>query len=405
MMYHEKISEEEGDISGTLTIDGTNSKNFALSGNYVYYSDGSIVLTFDIVEDTDIQWFRNTPLDIKTPISFEGNTNSGDIFKAYGLVITHQKTNQNRINVLLEAKNCSITNRGNNSEICEIDYILDNFELSPIRGDFTFKTGRAEFQLGILRGYNEKLETLKNFSGVLPTCILIVKPNGLAEKHIDRLVDHVLCILSFAKSTYISCSYKTVFYEDNTFRRELHPSKIMPFDYENSVLDFRGDKVKSIVEPYLKLYGELETKYGLSGVIELYIEALATTNIDAKIAIQCIAFERLKSCYREYCKKNGQRTKVQRYSKKKKDWVNKSFKEILTVLFNDAKFRYRKSDLKFIDIRNDVIHEGQLKFFKRQWKVFFKQRALLVRFILTVVGYSGGYDINLGQGKVRKIIS
>ena len=85
--------------------------------------------------------------------------------------------------------------------------------------------------------------------------------------------------------------------------------------------------------------------------------------------------------------------------------MDNTFAEILITLFKDARFRFRKSDLKFITIRNNVIHEGKLKFFKRQWKVFYKQRAFLVRFILTVLGYQGGYDINLGQGSVRRIIS
>jgi hypothetical protein len=398
MMYHERISEEEGNISGTLTIDGAHSKKFALSGTYEYYSDGSTVLTFNIIEDTYVKSFLSTPLDLKTSIRFDGKTNHDDFFRAYGLVIIHQKSEWNKINVRLKAKNCIVTNKNVDSKICQIEYILDNFELSSLIGDFTFKTGRAEFKLGPIKGYNENLEKLKKLSGVLPTCVLLVKPNGLTEKYIDRLVDRVLYIISFAKSTYISCSYKTVFYENKTFRRELQSIKKMPFDGEHSVLDFRGDKVKSIVEPGLKLWSELKTKYGLIGVIELYIEALAPMNLDAKIAIQCIAFERLKSCYREYCKKNGQYKKVQLYNKKKNVWVDKSFKNILLVLFKDAGFRFRKSDLKFIDIRNAVIHEGQLKSFKRQWEIFYKQRALLVRFILTVVGYKGGYDINLGGG-------
>ncbi|VVB59821.1 Uncharacterised protein [uncultured archaeon] len=401
-MYHERISEEEGNIFGTLTIDGVNSKKFDLSGAYEYYSNGSTVLTFDVTKDADVQSFPRQS-DIKIPISFDGKTNHGDFFRAYGLVIIHHESKQDKINVRLEAQNCIITNKTNNPKICQIEYILDNFELSSLIGDFTFKTGRAEFQLAIIKGYNENLEKLKKFSGVLPTCILIVKPNGLTEKYIDRLVDRVLHILSFAKSTYISCSYKTVFYDDKTFKRELHSSKKMPFDYGLSVLDFSGDKVKSIIEPGLKIWSELETKYGLMGVIELYIEALAPTNIDAKIALQCIAFERLKYCYREYCKKNGQHTKVQHQTKKGL-WVNNSFEDILIDLFKDAGFRFRKSDLKFINIRNDIIHEGQLKFFKRQWKVFYKQRAFLVRLILTVVGYQGGYDINFGRGSVRNVI-
>lgn len=396
MMYHEIISEQSN-ISGTLTLDSDNSKKFDLAGTYEYYSNGSTVLTFDII--------KGMRLDYETALSFEGKTNHGDLFSAYGLIIIQQKSEDNNINVRLEAKNCIVTNKNVDSKICQIEYVLDNFETRSLRGDRAFKTGRAEFKLCPINGYKENLEKLKKFSGVLPTCVLLVKPNGLTEKYIDRLVKRVLYILSFAKSTYISCSYKTVFYEDKTFRREIRSIKKMPFEDLYIVLDLRGDKVKNIVEPGLKLWSELETKYGIIGVIELYIEALAPMNIDAKIAIQCIAFERLKSCYREYCKKNGQHMKVQRYDKKKNDWVDESFKNILNILFKDAGFRFRKSDLKFIDIRNAVIHEGKLKSFKRQWKVFYKQRAFLVRFILTVLGYQGGYDINLGQGSFRRIIS
>ena len=137
-MYHERISEEEGNISGTLTIDGVNSTEFDLTGAYEYYSNGSTVLSFDIINDTDIRSFPSTPLNLETSIRFDGKTNRGDFFRAYGLVIIHQKSEQNRINVHFETKSCVVTNRNVDSKICQIEYILDNFELSPIRGDFAF---------------------------------------------------------------------------------------------------------------------------------------------------------------------------------------------------------------------------------------------------------------------------
>jgi hypothetical protein len=399
-MYSEPILERT--IRGHLIFSKQNQTiKQSITGKCILFSNGQSEFFGSFVPSVkfhktfglNIPSFKAKDFDIK----FIGKTTDEEEIIATCLFLNSmpiEKKEGKKVRFKPKLSNCKtvIIKKGTLQDDIQFQYFLNNFDIGQIINDRTFAIGKLKFDVFPHTGYNDNLKKLKKFSGVLPTAVLICNKGKFSEKHTDCVVKKALDFLSFAKSTHISYVLKEKIGEQGNYEIEFTDHYAMPYNSSNYILDFNGHKMKDIVEPALNNYNWIQKKYNILHLLQIFLDTQNSFFGDSKAALMSIVFETLKSNYKKYYTKKGQKHKVQ-FKNKKNKWQDKCFKDLLIQIFKEEKFKFKKKELAFIKkIRQPTIHEGKFKSFKRDFKTFYSQRHLFERFILYLIRYKGSYQ-------------
>jgi len=273
-------------------------------------------------------------------------------------------------------------------EDVEIKYGLSNFEFF---GNFITKKGN-EFKRNLRKvniegdeisfiqidDYEEVIKSLKERLNAQVTSELIIKNKYNYLKMIDKKVHDILTLCSFAMGNFVTDIYQDIYVNGELRESILKPLKTHPFNTRISVIDtwITGDNE---FEQFLILSYPQYIKYkeilGLDIVIEYYITSKRNALMEINYLLGSITFECLESYLSEYFK-----------SKNVTKNLN-GFKNKTRSLFEEFGITYDENELKFIKIRDKIVHTGRFPDYQNSVNDYNKLINLIDRTLLTIFNY------------------
>jgi hypothetical protein len=264
------------------------------------------------------------------------------------------------------------------------DYrVLDKFQ-AKIGEVFTFKQNPD---------YNAIAKSLKDNRGILVSSHALVETTFQRIQEIDQHLQDALTLLSFATGSYISAVSRNI-YKDNvlcqTYFTPCRTSACNPS--EPVVRNHEQCDLKTFIEKAFSNYASLNNELGLDKVVDYYLQAKLEKTLQIKYLLCAVAFECLTSYLLEYFKNQSKKADLS------------SFKNRMESLCAEFNVTYDPSELKFIDVRDKIVHTGDFSAGMDGWEELTNLMNFLDRVILTIVGYKGNHYLNRAKGYSYEVL-
>lgn len=264
-----------------------------------------------------------------------------------------------------------------------------------VRDKFTVKVKNQQIIFRQIEDHKKIIENFRRTKGVQITSEAI---SHIRSDEIDKLraiLKNVESLLSFASGNYITTLYEDIYNEGKLTKTILNPFKTMSYNHREFVIDcdhhWNCDLRKFLETTYEK-FESLRDILGLKVVIEYYITSKTHQITQVKYLLGAVAFECLKSHFSDYLKKKG------------KPPVLGSFRKKMKALFSEFDVTHTKKDLRFINIRNSMVHEGDFPPQVQPHDELLKLYNLIDRTILSILGFKGNQYLNIEKQFQREIL-
>ncbi len=286
-----------------------------------------------------------------------------------------------------------------------VDYSLTNFiflgceysiiENRKIRDKFQVKLNDFDLLFKQDQNYDTIAKKLKENKGIeVCSHATILTTFGRIEE-LDELLNDSLTLLSFASGTYIANVYKQIFKDNVLCQTIFMPCITQPYHHADPAIDIKNlgkCYTKIFLETVFPQYQSLKNELGLNIVINYYLYSKLVNIYQAKYLLGAIAFECLTSYLSGYFKARN----------KKVDLSN--FRERIKSCFNEFQIQYVESELRFIGIRDRLVHTGNFPPNTNVGNEYGSLINLLDRTILTILGYKGHVYLNRSNDYSREIL-
>lgn len=252
----------------------------------------------------------------------------------------------------------------------------------------------------LLPDFHETADTLRQDTLLTAEAITQVKPNEL-----DRANDVVydsLMLLSLANGNYIASIYEDLFQEGSLVKTVLKPVKTMTYYAHDHCIDtdnLVACDLQTFLETTFKDYRRLKQDLGLAIVLEYYLQAKRAALLELKYLVAVVGVECLLTYVPSYFSKIGK----WKLGSGSLDWIvskirrrpgRRSLRRKMIALLEHFSIPYEQSDLRFIKIRNALVHTGKLPRSVDRVEAFDVLIHFIDRVLLRVLGYQGKFYLN-----------
>jgi hypothetical protein len=222
---------------------------------------------------------------------------------------------------------------------------------------------------------------------------------------LDRANDAVydsLMLLSLANGNYIASIYEDFLQQGTLLKTILTPVKTMQYYAADCCIDLRNlaaCDLQTFVETTFEHYRRLKQDLGLPIVLEYYLQAKLTPLPELKYLVGVVGIECLLSYVPSYFAKIGK----WKAGSGLRDWIiskirrrpgTRSLRRKMIAILEHFSIPYEQSDLRFIKIRNAIVHTGRFPRSVTGVDAFNNLFSFLDRVLLRILGYQGKYYLN-----------
>jgi hypothetical protein len=252
----------------------------------------------------------------------------------------------------------------------------------------------------LLPSFRQTAHTLPQDTLLTAEAIVQVKPNEL-----DRANDVVydsLMLLSLANGNYIASIYEDLFQQGSLVKTVLKPAKTMAYYAPDRCIDtdnLVACDLQTFLETTFKDYRRLKQDLGLAIVLEYYLQAKRAALLQLKYLVAVVGVECLLSYVPSYFSKIGK----WKLGSGLLDWIvgkirrrpgRRSLRRKMAALLEHFSIPYEQSDLRFIKIRNVLVHTGRFPRSVDGVEAYNGLMHFLDRVVLRILGYQGKHYLN-----------
>ena len=317
----------------------------------------------------------------------------------------------------LAAENVSIHYTGSIGSNFEVRHGLTNFIFEGCQVSPT-ATGlpRVGMFSAVIDGYTVIYKQVPSYRPVTQSLgkDVVVTAEAMANgnisdwKKLNGIVEDSLMLLSLADGTYIGSIYEDVYQNGHLVMTLLKAVKTMLYhkaDYCIDIKNLQACDLKTFLETSFPKYRELKVDFGLDIVIEYYLQAKAAEIIEVMYLAAVVGLERLASFIQPYLSKRGKWKKwdslLARILRRSTDIT---LRRKVKALLSHFGVPYSSKDLKFIVMRNSIVHTGQFPSKTNGSDAFDALIGFFDRILLRILGYQGKYYINRLNSFQREIV-
>jgi hypothetical protein len=252
----------------------------------------------------------------------------------------------------------------------------------------------------LLPGFLQSTHSLLQDTFLTAEAIVPVNPSEL-----DRANDVVydsLMLLSLANGNYIASIYEDLFQQGSLVKTVLKPAKTMAYYAPDRCIDtdnLVACDLQTFLETTFKDYRRLKQDLGLAIVLEYYLQAKRAALLQLKYLVAVVGVECLLSYVPSYFSKIGK----WKLGSGLLDWIvdkirrrpgRRSLRRKMVALLEHFSIPYEQSDLRFIKIRNALVHTGSFPRSVDGLETYNGLIHFLDRVVLRVLGYQGKHYLN-----------
>jgi hypothetical protein len=241
--------------------------------------------------------------------------------------------------------------------------------------------------------YNAIAKSLKEDRGILVSSHAVVETTFQRIQEIDQHLRDALTLLSFATGSHISAVSRNIYKDNVLCQTYFIPCRTSACNPSEPVLrNHEQCDLKTFIEKVFSNYASLKNELGLDKVVDYCSHAKLEKTLQIKYLLCAVAFECMTSYLSDYFKNHSKKADLG------------SFKNRMESLCAEFNVTYDPSELKFIDVRNEVVHTGNFPAGMDGWDEFTNLMNFLDRTILTVVGYKGNHYLNRAKGYSYEVL-
>jgi hypothetical protein len=244
------------------------------------------------------------------------------------------------------------------------------------RDTFRFQVGSATIVVRQVTEYRQIIEKMKSRRSLAVTAeASLDAPDGLSDLQLyDDMMDTICNLFSLAKGSKVRWIYSKLLSRDAglvSMRMISRPSRFWVPGGE-LIGDATGAELKKFVAQSYEAYLQERDKYNLPVAIGYYLASKAESEWNTRFILACTAMETLKANFAKHGKDGD------------------SFRQLIQNMLSELGVGYTTQDLKFIKLRNKVVHTGTLgKSFRETWGPYASLICLLDKIFLKIVRYEG----------------
>jgi len=244
------------------------------------------------------------------------------------------------------------------------------------RDTFRFHIGSTRIIVRQVTGYREVVEQMKaRRSLAVTTEASLDLPDGLADlQPYDAMMDTICTLFSLAEGSKVTWIYSKVLSREGglvSMRMISRPSRFWVPGGE-LIGGATGAELKEFVARCYDAYLRESDKYNMPVAIGYYLASKSESEWNTRFILACTAMETLKANFAKHGKHRG------------------SFRELVERMLSELGVGYTDEDLKFIKLRDRVVHTGTLgRSFRETWGPYASLISLLDKAFLRILRHEG----------------
>jgi len=246
------------------------------------------------------------------------------------------------------------------------------------RDTFRFQVASTEITVRQVPEYREIVEQMKATRSLAVTADATVElPDSSASlQPWDDMMDIVCTLLSLANGSKVRWVYSKLVSQVGelvSMRMLMRPSR---FWVPGGALigGATAAELKAFLARSYGPYLQAHDIYNLPVAIGYYLASKSESEWNTRFLLACIAMETLKANFAKHGSHRG------------------SFRTLVKKMLAQLKIEYTQDDLRFIRVRDKVVHTGQLgKSFRETWGTYSNLIRLLDRIFVRILRYEGEY--------------
>lgn len=256
------------------------------------------------------------------------------------------------------------------------------------RDTFRFQVASTEVTVRQVTEYREMVEQMKATRSLAVTAeaTLHLAGNSASLQPYDDMMDLVCTLLSLANGSRIRWVYSKLVGQDArlvSMRMIMRPSR---FWVPGGALigGATAAELKTFLAQTYEPYLREKDVYNLPVAIGYYLASKSESEWNTRFLLACIAMETLKANFAKHGKHRG------------------SFRTLVKKMLAELKIDHTTDDLRFIKLRDKVVHTGGLgKSFRETWGAYSNLICLLDRVFVRILGYGDEYLDYADQWRLR----
>lgn len=242
------------------------------------------------------------------------------------------------------------------------------------RDTFRFQVASKEIVVRQATDYRQVVKQMKARRSLAVTAEASLElTNGLADlQPYDDMMDVVCTLLSLAKGSKVTWIYSKLTDQDGelvSMRMLSRPSRFWVAGGD-LIAGATAAQLKEFLADSYGPYLQEKDKYNLPVALGYYLASKSESEWNTRFLLACIAMECLTANFKKHGKHSG------------------GFRSSIDKMLAELKIQYARDDLQFINLRNKVVHTGELgKGFRETWGIYSNLICLLDKTFLKILGY------------------
>lgn len=266
------------------------------------------------------------------------------------------------------------------------------------RDKFTVNIENKDIEFIKIENYRRVFESLKKSKDVRITAEAIATIKYGELENFETIMKSLLQLLSYATGTYVAYLYQDIYYNSNLVKTILFPSRTHDYHHREYAIntDHLGHcDLKTFLETVFDNYKRLKGELGLNIFIDYCILSKLQSISEIKYLLETVGMECITSYLSAYFRRRGATAQ---------HGLN-NFKNKIKSLFAEFNINYQDSELRFIKLRDKIVHTGRFPPRKNAVEEYRKLMNILDRTILTIIGYRGRPYVNIVNNYNRENLS